>query len=335
LSSPVSRQSGARARAEPAAAAVAGQAPAALKIAFSTLACPEWSWAEILERGAAFGFDGVEVRLIAGETDLRRVADLGAEDPGAGNRGSRDLDRRLPVCGLASSVRFESPDAAERAQEILTGRDYVDLARRLGARFVRVFGDVLPPASAPEARRLTLAHIAGGLDELGAYAAPLGIDIVIETHGDFSSTLLLRDLMEKVTCPAVGVLWDTHHPWRFHGEPPAESWERIGRWVRHTHWKDSVTARPSRKEPASAAAEEKARGLMSGHQTADYVLFGAGEFPAVECLDVLLKGGYRGWFSLEWEKAWHPEIEDPEVALPPVPGKLRELARLAGGCGSR
>jgi fatty-acyl-CoA synthase len=26
--------------------------------------------------------------------------------------------------------------------------------------------------------------------------------------------------------------------------------------------------------------------------------------------------GYRGYVSVEWEKKWHPELADPEVALP-------------------
>ena len=33
-------------------------------------------------------------------------------------------------------------------------------------------------------------------------------------------------------------------------------------------------------------------------------------------LGLLTSGGYPHWISVEWEKRWHPEIEDPEVALP-------------------
>ncbi len=29
----------------------------------------------------------------------------------------------------------------------------------------------------------------------------------------------------------------------------------------------------------------------------------------------LAKIGYRGFYSFEWEKRWHPEIEEPDVAL--------------------
>jgi len=29
----------------------------------------------------------------------------------------------------------------------------------------------------------------------------------------------------------------------------------------------------------------------------------------------LAKTGYRGFYSFEWEKRWHAEIEEPEVAF--------------------
>jgi sugar phosphate isomerase/epimerase len=45
-------------------------------------------------------------------------------------------------------------------------------------------------------------------------------------------------------------------------------------------------------------------------------LLGHGEVPVRPMLDLLTAGGYQGWISVEWEKHWHPEIEDPELALP-------------------
>jgi sugar phosphate isomerase/epimerase len=42
----------------------------------------------------------------------------------------------------------------------------------------------------------------------------------------------------------------------------------------------------------------------------------ASEVPVREMLGLLAAGGYRGWISVEWEKRWHPEIAEPEVALP-------------------
>jgi sugar phosphate isomerase/epimerase len=46
------------------------------------------------------------------------------------------------------------------------------------------------------------------------------------------------------------------------------------------------------------------------------MLLGQGEVPVREMLGLLTANGYQGWISVEWEKHWHPEIEDPELALP-------------------
>ncbi|MSR59528.1 MAG: sugar phosphate isomerase/epimerase [Planctomycetaceae bacterium] len=292
-------------------------------VAFSTLACPDWSWQEILGHGTAFGYDGVEVRLLERETDLLSRPELA---PAFREQRRRELESAgFQVCGLASSVTFDSPDAAERKRQIETGGRYLELAHALGASFIRVFGDVLPPDSDPVQRRAVLNQIADGLNRLGDLAEPTLIDVLIETHGDFADSRLLCDVLEQVSSPRVGVVWDTHHPWRYCGEPISETFARLAPWVRHTHWKDSKAPSLRERSVAEIEAEARARQLMSGHRPADFVVFGAGEFPAAESLRVLRAAGYAGWVSYEWEKAWHPEIAEPEVALPPFPEIVRKL----------
>ena len=34
-----------------------------------------------------------------------------------------------------------------------------------------------------------------------------------------------------------------------------------------------------------------------------------------EAIDILNSNGYKGYYSFEWEKLWHPEIDVPEVAI--------------------
>jgi sugar phosphate isomerase/epimerase len=46
------------------------------------------------------------------------------------------------------------------------------------------------------------------------------------------------------------------------------------------------------------------------------VLLGEGEVDVRSMLAELLACHYDGWVSVEWEKHWHPEIEEPEIALP-------------------
>ncbi len=51
---------------------------------------------------------------------------------------------------------------------------------------------------------------------------------------------------------------------------------------------------------------------------------GNGEAPIFEGIDTLSKGGYNGYFSFEWEKLWHPEIAEPEIALADYPKKMKD-----------
>jgi sugar phosphate isomerase/epimerase len=296
-----------------------------LRISFSTLACPDWSWHDVLRHGPQYGYNGVEVRLLSQETNLLALADLA---PSQWSIRRRELDDAgFRVAGLASSVRFDEPDAAARDRQLETGRRYIDLAVALGAEFIRVFGDVLPSADDPSRRASVMTQISDGLVALGEAAAPTNVQILLETHGDFSASPPAEEMMRQVNHPHVGLVWDTHHPWRFFDERLGDTWQRLKPWVRHTHWKDSVTlpALPVASTEVAAAATA-ASNLMSGHRHADYVLFLGGEFPARDCLRLLLEGGYQGWHSLEWEKMWHPQLADPEIALPLFPSKLRELA---------
>jgi len=304
------------------------------RTAFSTLSCPDWSFQDLIRNGSVFGFDGVEIRLLQRETDLLSLLDF---QPGQLEARRRELaDASFQICGLSSSVQLQSPDKIERERQIETGRRHIELAAELGASFVRVFGDVLQPTEngsvpvedvSPEQRGRTISLVAEGLNQLGELAEPLALEVLIETHGDFSNTFVMQETMQHVTSPAAGVLWDTHHPWRFFGEDVSASFERLRPWIRHTHWKDSVT----RPQQIAAAADEsdsaatKAHNLMSGHRHADYVLFRGGEFPAQECMNLLKADGYSGWHCYEWEKMWHPEIESPEIALPLFPQNIREL----------
>ena len=293
-----------------------------LKISFSTLACPDWTWHDVVKLGSQYGYDGVEIRLLQRDTDLLNIADL---RPHLWSQRQQDLkDSGFRVAGLASSVRFDASLESERAAQIEIGRRYIEMCVALGGEFIRVFGDVLPPEGDPTKSGM-IRQVADGLATLAETADAAGIQILLETHGDFSASPPCVEVMQLASHRSVGLVWDTHHPWRFHGEPLADTWNRLRPWTRHTHWKDSVTIRDRVTTAEATAAAQAASQLMAGHQHADYVLFRGGEFPAFECLKLLLKDGYSSWHSLEWEKMWHPELMGPDIALPLFPIKMREL----------
>ncbi len=270
-----------------------------MKLAFSTLGCPEWSFAQVVETAHALGYPGVELRFLDGSLDMLKAEALSSRTREWTQQFLREL--KVEICCLDSSVKFDSPRAAARATQKQLGFEFIDRAAAMGIPLVRVFGDQVPEAA--DAPRV-LDWVADGLRSLGNYAADKGVTVLLETHGDFIDTARVRTVMEKVDLPSVGVLWDTHHPWRLYGEAPSITVERLGPWIKHTHWKDSV-----------AAEGEAWR----------YVPFGEGEFPAAETLAALRSIDYDGWLCLEWEKKWHPEIAEPEQVLPGFAPRMNEL----------
>src|SRR5438876_47538 len=147
----------------------------------------------------------------------------------------------------------------------------------------------------PQILDFAAAHIARGLRELGDYAGPKGVTVLIESHGDFTDSPSLLELLRQADSPAVQLLWDAHHTFVSGKEQPEDTVRQVGRYIRHTHLKDSV--------PAATAGGRR------------YVLTGTGEVPVRRQIEALVKIGYRGFYSFEWEKRWHPDIAEPEVAI--------------------
>ena len=50
-----------------------------------------------------------------------------------------------------------------------------------------------------------------------------------------------------------------------------------------------------------------------------------GDIPVETILHYLKEQGYDGYLSFEWEKKWHPELPDPEVAFPAYIEYIRKV----------
>lgn len=270
---------------------------ARLPISFSTLGCPKWPWPRIVGQAASFGYSAIELRGIEGDMDLTRRPELTGTRLAA---SLKDLEAaELKISDLGASARMHESDPKIRAAQIDEGKRFVDLAHQLRVPYVRVFGDSLP-AGQPKAE--VLSRVVDGLRTLGDYAKGSGVGIIIESHGAFTDSPTLAELLTRSAMDNVALLWDTHHTYVDGKEPPAATWSALGRYVRHTHLKDS------RPEGADVR----------------YVLTGTGTVPVREIVRVLKQGGYTGYFGFEWEKTWHPEIDEPEVAFPDFAARMRE-----------
>ena len=268
---------------------VRGQRRTRLPLAFSTLGCPKWPWTRVLEQAAQIGYAALELRGIEGEMDLTKRPEFQGARLAQSVKDLAALD--LVITDLGASARMHEADASARAAQLDEGRRFIDLAYRLKAPYVRVFGDKL---SASESKQVTVQRVIDGLRTLGEHAKGSGVGIIIESHGDFTDSPTLLEILKGAAMANVALLWDAHHTFVSAKEEPAYTYKMLGGYVRHTHLKDSTP---------------EGTGIK-------YVLTGAGTVPVRETVNVLVRAGYKGYYCFEWEKAWHPEIEEPEVALP-------------------
>jgi sugar phosphate isomerase/epimerase len=276
-----------------------------MKLSFSTLGCPDWSFDEILLRAGRYGFDGVAFRGVQGELDLTKVREFS-------RLSIANTRRRLKDAGLAASMVLTSasmmiPDAQELEEGLRLAEAHIDLASDLECPYVRVFGGRMVSGLSQAA---AVRRTGDRLRRLGDYAAQRGVCALIETHDDWVVTPLLRRAVEAAESPSVGILWDIHHPYRIAGESISQTWDIIGPWVRFVDIKDSVTD----------------FGARLGYR---YVQVGDGDIPLESALRVLRAANYDGWLTLEWEKLWHPDLEDAAVAFPEFVARIRRLLQFS------
>jgi len=280
------------------------QAPKRLPLGFSTLGCPTWPWPRILDFAAEHQFAAVELRGIQTNMDLTKVPEFAPDR--LGEVRSQVAAHGLSVSCLGASAQMHDMDPAKHAAQLDEARRFIDLAQALGAPYVRVFGNEYVPGVP---RDQMLAHIAGALHGLGDYANGKGVTVLIESHGAFTDSPALLEILQKADSPNVALLWDAHHTFVSGKEQPEDTVRQLGRFIRHTHLKDSVPAGNDRR----------------------YVLTGTGEVPVKRQIAALAKIGYRGFYSFEWEKRWHPEIEEPERAIAHYATVASEYLRDARG----
>jgi len=273
-------------------------------IAFSTLGCPAWSWKTILENADRLGYAGIELRGVAGEMDLPKVPELSGTNLAGTKKDLAALG--IVVSDLGASSRMHEKDPATREKQFDEGRRFIDLAQAMGVKYVRMFGDKIPEG---EPKEEVMKRVTDGFQQMADYAKPAGVTVLIESHGDFTHSADVADILTRVGSPQFALLWDAHHSIVAGQEKsPADTYAKLGKWVRHTHLKDSVPEGAERR----------------------YVLIGKGEVPVREQVKVLASHGYGGFYCFEWEKKWHPEIEEPEVAFPQYAKVVGEYLAEAG-----
>jgi sugar phosphate isomerase/epimerase len=258
-----------------------------LPLAFSTLGCPQWELQKILEFAEANQFAAIELRGLMGNLDIPARPEF-APDRIAQSK-NEIAARGIKIACVSSSAAMHESDPTKRDQSLADARRFIDLASALDAPYVRVFGNEIKGP-----KEEVIARVAAGMRTLADYAGPRGVTVVIESHGDFTDSPTLKEVLTLANSPNTALLWDAHHTFATSHEQPEYTVHELGQWMRHTHVKDSIVDGKERK----------------------YVLTGKGDVPIERQVRALQGIDYKGYYCFEWEKVWHPDLADPSIAIP-------------------
>ncbi|MGN0587299.1 MAG: AMP-binding protein [Oscillospiraceae bacterium] len=265
-----------------------------MKISFSTLACPSFSWTDIYSMAKDLGFNGIEIRGLGSDIFAVKARPFTEKQLPKTVAKLNDLQIEIPCLSSGCCMKY-----AEKLEENLAEiSQYIELAEKLGTPYVRVLGDLDP---APDGDVDDEAVIAG-LKKAAEIAEKTTVEILVETNGVYSDTKRLRRVLDAVNSRSVAALWDINHPYRFMDEQPEETVVNLGQYIRFVHAKDSVV---------------NADGSIS------YKMMGEGTMPLDRIFGSLKARGYDGYVSLEWVKRWAKELSDAGIVFPQFANFMR------------
>lgn len=259
--------------------------------AFSTVACPEWPVETVLERAVRYGFVSVELRTF-GDDSRGFASDPALTAP----EKIRTLTDRFgigvaqlatshafgdainpPVIGLVISDTEKAVRAAKRA---------IDLAAMVECPLVRVFGFDLPPS---EKRGSAVARVVDRLGKVIDHAHRTGVRVALENGGSFCRAAEVAEVLDAIRNPLLGACLNVAVAHAAGDAPDAAVNVLEGR-IFSVRVKDLREGQPCP--------------------------LGQGTVPNEVALRALAARGWSGPVVFEWDRAWRPALEAPDLTLP-------------------
>lgn len=253
----------------------------------------------------AYSYRGqLESKKMSYEDLIRITADLGFEGldttvywfPDTSDSYLAGLRRTahrngISLYSVAVRVRLCQPTKELQDAEVETAKKWVDVAQKLGAGHVRVFGGTVPKGVS-EAQAISWAVEV--MKPACAYAGTKGITLGIEDDGGLSTN----------AAPTIEIIKKTDSPWASMnvdtGNFPKNGYEQTAMSIPYavsTHIKPYVTDADGKRQPADLD----------------------------RLCNMFANGGYRGFVSLEYEE------KDPEIGVPKLAPELIRATRKHSG----
>ncbi len=258
-----------------------------MKLSLSTNGWESYGWGKLFDAFRDAGIEGIELHGIASPELSGAGKPFSTENIKTTARRFSNVGVTVTCVDSLSDISLTDPDAIDAA--IYEIEECIAAARDLRCRFVRIhaFGEDKGETTDAAVRRMIMRLLPTSVN--------MGVTLLVETAGIYADTARLCELLNSFASDNVGALWDMHHPYRYCGEDPELTIQRLGAYVKHVHIRDSV---------------------KNASGDADFCLMGDGDLPVAEMLDALDSVGYGGYISYECAQGVIEEFGAAEIVLP-------------------
>ena len=209
---------------------------------------------------------------------------------------ARAKEAGIVLSSYTIGANFVSDDADARAREVARVKGEVDIAARLGVKFMRYdAGWRAIPDSTLENFEKDLPLVADCCREVAAYAAQFGITCSVENHGyHFQNCERVRRLVNMVNLPNYKTTLDVGNFLCADGDPVASVRTNID-IASFIHFKDFF-----RRTAGNPPVGEGWSRTRAGHFLRATVI-GHGSVELVPIVKIIKESGYDGYVSIEFE----------------------------------
>ncbi|MDN6300620.1 MAG: sugar phosphate isomerase/epimerase, partial [Micrococcaceae bacterium] len=260
-----------------------------MQLSFSTLGCPDADVDEVLALAVEHGATGVELRMHEGG-----IISASMDDAERGKVKTAFADAGITILAVGSYVKICAP-----GKDIDVFRELeaaLRLAADIGAKAVRVFPGAGLDSTSEDDREEAFELEENAVRRLTAAEGPAamhGVQLLLETHDSHPRGVdAARILFPLGPQGAVRTIWDVLHPWK-RGEEPEATVKALAGRIEYLQLKDA-----RRGSTADAPI---------------LTLPGEGDIPLEKMLRLYGEQAPTGvdpWVSLEWEKAWNPDLPE-------------------------
>lgn len=276
-----------------------------MRLAFSTVACPDWTLEQVASFGASSDYDGVELRTFGHGTTR-----LACDPAQTASSKVRELfaDAGLATPSIATGCRFDDPIfppvigrvISDTDRSVREAKSALHMAAAMDVPFVRVFAFEFRKGDNPASGE---RRIIERLSMLADAARNTGVKIVLENGGSYPGAADISRLISEVDHPLLGASYSLGAA-RACNEDAIEGANLLADRLWVVKLKDMRDGRPCP--------------------------IGDGELSCRRMVEHLERHRFAGWVVVEWDRLWMPDLTEASTALGIASERVRQWTALAG-----